>query len=98
MSRLGGCLLVMICVALAAAQLARGEPPAGKTTKTPESSKLALMDSYSDPLPPGAVARLGTIRLRHVLRGDVGAACLVFSPDSKVLISGGDTGLCAWEM
>jgi WD40 repeat protein len=50
-------------------------------------------DDHGDPLPPGALARLGTVRLR-----DSGAACVVFSPDGKTLISGGDAGLCAWDV
>jgi len=55
-------------------------------------------DDYGDPLPPGAVARLGTVRLRHIIRDGCGAACVAFSPDGKTLVSGGDTGLCAWDV
>src|SRR5262245_10020374 len=55
-------------------------------------------DDHGDPLPPGAVARLGTVRLRHVVRDGSGAACVAFSPDSKTLVSGGDVGLRAWDM
>jgi WD40 repeat protein len=36
--------------------------------------------------------------LRHVVRDGSGAACVAFSPDGKSLISGGDVGLCAWDV
>lgn len=53
----------------------------------------AKTDLYGDPLPPGAVARLGTIRLRHA-RADV-----VFSQDGRQLLSCGCDGeLRVWDV
>ncbi len=46
-------------------------------------------DLFGDPLPPGALARFGTTRLRH--SGTVNAVAL--SPDGKTLASAGDDPL-----
>lgn len=78
------CLLGTACLFVLLARPTQGEQPPP--------------DDYGDPLPEGAVARLGTIRLRHVIRDYSGAACVAFSPDGKTLVSGGDVGLRAWDV
>ena len=51
-------------------------------------------DLFGDPLPPGAIARLDTARLRH--GGQVNA--IAFSPDSRHVLSGAwDRSLVLWE-
>jgi WD40 repeat protein len=49
-------------------------------------------DRYGDPLPRGAVARLGTPRLYH--GGEI--ASIAVSPDGKVVASGGGC-VCPWK-
>src|SRR5262249_29604096 len=46
-------------------------------------------DLYGDPLPPGAIARMGAMALRHGCSGDLASS---FPPDGKLLATGGGTG------
>jgi WD40 repeat protein len=50
---------------------------------SPINAAEPRVDAYGDPLPPGAIARLGTMRLRH--NGPIISAA--FSADGKQLIS-----------
>jgi WD40 repeat protein len=57
----------------------------GEPSKEPRSAK-ARVDLYGDPLPEGAIARLGTVRFRHA--GSVHA--VGFSEDGKLLAASSD--------
>jgi WD40 repeat protein len=53
-------------------------------------------DLYGDPLPPGALARLGTVRLRH--DDNYGSLAVGSSPTGKTIIAtGGETSLRFWD-
>src|SRR5262249_10118039 len=69
--------------------------PVGVNPPTTEADapKAVSVDRYGDPLPEGAVARLGTVRWRH-LRW---ASGLVFSPDDKVLAAVCWNALIPWD-
>ena len=76
-SRLLAGLLAAVLAADAPAQI-RIEPPPARPANRP-----AAKDLHGDPLPPGATARLGTVRFRYA------ASAAAYSPDGKVLALGG---------
>ncbi len=63
----------------------------GKPTITPGAPAL---DRYGDPLPAGAVARLGTLRLRHASNSGLWTG---FSPDAKLLVTVNNESVRFWE-
>ena len=72
------------------------QPPVVHTG--PQQKQAEQVDLYGDPLPPGAIARLGTVRLRHIVRDGSGASGVAFSPDGKTLVSCGDVGVRVWDV
>jgi WD40 repeat protein len=70
------------------------KPVAGGSGKARADNQGRHTDRYGDPLPPGAIQRLGTLRHRH----PQWAQCLAFIPDGKTLVSGGwDHTIRFWD-
>src|SRR5436309_3179713 len=60
----------------------------------PKDGPAPRTDLYGDPLPDGAIARLGSVRLRHARLSD-----FVFLPGGKTILScGSDRMLRFWDM
>lgn len=57
------------------------------------TSGQARVDLHGDPLPPGAVARLGTLRFRHPGY----PAGVSYTPDGRSILTAGDGGACLFE-
>jgi RNA polymerase sigma factor (sigma-70 family) len=83
---IGGLVAAGVAVRLTAATGPQ-TPVSDSKQIPPEGNKQPPKDKHDDPLPPGALARLGTVRLRAA------ATALSLSPDGKTLItaSGGRT-------
>src|SRR5262249_48091405 len=58
-----------------------------------QATPRAAVDAQGDPLPDGAVARLGTLRFNH---GE-GLNALYYSPDGKTIISEGNGFIRRWD-
>ncbi len=82
-------LLVLACMGM---PVARGEDGPDTDTKVLEA-KETRQDSLGDPLPLGAVMRLGSLRMRH--QSPVKAVAI--SPDGKLIASVGDYSARLWS-
>jgi RNA polymerase sigma factor (sigma-70 family) len=68
------------------------EPPALAVSQEPpknDEQKKERVDRHGDPLPPGAIARLGTVRFRAPDEADA----LAFAPDAKTVAVSSRAGL-----
>src|SRR4051812_11849449 len=75
--------VLLLGLALPAGMLSAGPPERG-----PMPHRL---DRYGDPLPEGAVARLGSVRLRHA-----GLTDFRLLADGKTAVTVGDNGMVYW--
>lgn len=66
----------------------KGEPQQAASEERPRT------DLHGDPLPPGAVARLGTVRFRH--EGWIGGFAL--SPDGRTLAAAAGKSAAFWDL
>src|SRR5947209_5768647 len=96
-------LFLPLFLGAAALSIGKGSPPPtpGESAEqeTPRTTVQAPVrpgkDLAGDPLPPGALARLGTVRWRHSHRtADLATA---FSPDGKIVVTVGDGTLKRWD-
>lgn len=82
----------------AAVEEVEPEKPAARRGEQRAESRepnAAKTDRYGDPLPEGAVARMGTVRRRHA----DAVTCFAFLPDGKRFLSGShDSTLRLWDV
>jgi RNA polymerase sigma factor (sigma-70 family) len=106
LSKLAGVMAVVLTVAVAVSATVavvyrpssvehpQDNSPIAAVPKAPDAGKPpARTDALGDPLPEGAIARLGTVRLRHggtILK-------LAFTPDGKQIVAFGHDGVRIWD-
>ena len=73
-----------------AAPVAKGQE---KGKEVAEAKDVVATDLYGDPLPAGAVGRLGTVRFRF----DGGHNDLAFTPDGKNVVATTNLGIYLWD-
>src|SRR5262249_29167397 len=69
---------------------------AGNPQAAVKPQRVVATDAHGDPLPEGALARLGTIRLRHDHRTT--DLAMAFSPDTKTVVTAGNGILKRWDV
>jgi WD40 repeat protein len=86
-------VFLVALVVLVLPLIAPGQPPAAQGRKGQADGKTAHLDRYGDPLPPGAIARLGSIRFR----AHDAVHTLVVTPNGRLLAVGDGSGFTVWD-
>jgi RNA polymerase sigma factor (sigma-70 family) len=73
-------------------------PPEAAGPRAEASKPAPGRDRFNDPLPAGALARLGTVAFRHGRTGYYWLTSLTFTPDGKHLISQGGGWVRRWDL
>jgi WD40 repeat protein len=89
-----GRLMCLAALVLFLEHAANSSSPPAETKKTLPQSQTPRTDAFGDPLPPGAIARLGTVRFRSEERSSL----LRFSPDGKSLTSVSSDAIRLWDI
>jgi RNA polymerase sigma factor (sigma-70 family) len=84
--------LVLVC-GLAVGLVSTPPAPPASPEPRPPATAAATPAVPDDPLPPGAVARMGNLRFRH----PVGVESLHFARGGKLLVSSGAGRVCVWD-
>ncbi|HZY85561.1 MAG TPA: sigma-70 family RNA polymerase sigma factor, partial [Gemmataceae bacterium] len=73
----------------------RQAPPAAAppVAEKPADAGRPKTDRYGDPLPEGALARLGTVRFRH----EWFVSCTALAPDGRTVAAGGNRTIRLWD-
>jgi WD40 repeat protein len=89
----------LCCLASLMLPAACGESPPAQTSAAPHGESPKRTDPYGDPLPPGAVFRIGTTRLRHHSRVNRPFEHVLFSSSGKFVFSSasGEHEVRMWE-
>jgi RNA polymerase sigma factor (sigma-70 family) len=89
-------LAVLLAAGVVAAGVLSGRAPREPAAAAPPAAEAPALrvDRHGDPLPPGALARLGTLRWRAPSYVNA----LAFAPDGKTLAAATNSGLCLFDL